>query len=307
MKRSYTNYFAKSGLALVLIWALMFPLSLGTGNVNVVSAQSDLTGIQVGVFNEGSLAAGSDIALRNMFEWMGATVSWVDGASVRSGILNGLDLIAFPGGSPLSFYLALEDAGVNALLQFVASGGSYFGICGGALLATDLLEFCTGSWNTNIPGMTVTIALIEMTVHRNGAGPDLSDEPESYQTCYWGSSFFTPQVPANVIPIMSYSQNDEMGMFVTRYGSGTVFCSSPHPEYEEGDPRDGTTRMDYLNDPDSEWGLLQKVTEWLIDESPDTNPAPFMGFEGIVILAGAVLIVVLIGAIYFYRRRQSTN
>ncbi len=204
-----------------------------------------------------------------------------------------------------SYQLNLTEAGSEAIRQFIASGGSYFGICGGALYATDYLGLCAGSWSTDIPGMTSTISLIEMTVHREGTSPDLSDEPKSYQTLYWSSSFFIPVNPSSIIPIMSYRENYEPGMFLTRYGRGTVFCSSPHPEYEEGDSRDGTIQYDYINDPDSEWGLLQKVTQWLINESPDA-PSNHLGNLGGIVLIGVVtIIVVLFGAIYSYRRRQT--
>jgi Trk-type K+ transport system membrane component len=82
---------------------------------------------------------------------------------------------------------------------------------------------------------------------------------------YWGSAHFYGPGLADAIPIMTYHENGEAGMLVCTYGSGTVFLSSPHPEYEEGDERDGTSFEDELNDPDSEWGLLLKVSIWLVE------------------------------------------
>jgi len=301
------SYFVRISLILFIALILVLPSTLQRTERNTLSAQTDLTGIRVGVFNAGTLAAGSDVALYHMFEWMGATVEYVDGPAIRGGILNSLDILAFPGGSMLSFSFNLTQTGMEQIRIFVASGGSYFGICGGALFATEFLGFCTGSWATDIPGISGGIHLTEMTVHQDCTGPDLSDEPSTYRTLYWGSSFFTPENPTNIIPIMSYPENEEPGMFVARYGSGTLFCSSPHPEYEEGDSRDGTSQYDYLNDPDSEWILLHKISQWLINESP-YNPGASLPPGGLAIILVVIfatgISIIAIGAAYYYRHKQ---
>ncbi len=286
---------------------LIFSVVFHNSEQNLVTAQTNLTDINVGVFNAGTLAADSDIALRGLFEWMGATVQWVNGSSIRGGVLNGLDIIAFPGGSMLSYSTNLNQVGMDLIRQFVASGGSYFGICGGALFATEFLGLSSGTWDTDIPGIGGGTHLTEMNVHRDCIGPDLSDEPSTYETLYWGSSFFTPINPNSIMPIMSYPENNEPGMFVARYGSGTLFVSSPHPEYEEGDARDGTTQYDYLDDPDSEWELLQKITQWLINESP-YNPGLITGVNSILIIASiSAIIIVVVGVAFYYKRKQDTN
>jgi hypothetical protein len=56
-------------------------------------------------------------------------------------------------------------------------------------------------------------------------------------------------------------------MIAFNYGNGTVFLSSPHPEYEEGNMKDGTDLWDLYSDPDSEWGLMLRICEWLLEES----------------------------------------
>ena len=62
-------------------------------------------------------------------------------------------------------------------------------------------------------------------------------------------------------------------MIAFEYGAGTVFLSSPHPEYEENSDRDDTTFGDDLDDPDSEWDLLFRVSKWLIEASSDEPPS----------------------------------
>ena len=300
--RFYRN-FKKTGVALFVIMLLIFPLILQTHRSNSLEAQSELSDVRVGVFNAGTNAFNSDIALWNLFEWMGATVEWLNGPAIRNGALNSLDIVAFPGGSMLSMGFNLTETGIELVRSFVASGGSYFGICGGAMFGTEFIGLCSGIWDNNIPGMSGGTHLIEMTVHQDCAGPNLSDEPTSYETLYWGSSFFRPTDPNSIMPIMSYPSNDEPGMFVGRYGSGTFFISSPHPEYEEGDPRDGTTQFDYLDDSDSEWALLQKVAQWLIEESPH-NPALIGGFHpALIVVIVMAVVIVIVGVVFYYKRR----
>ena len=70
-----------------------------------------------------------------------------------------------------------------------------------------------------------------------------------------------------IIPICTYTDTGFAGMIAFEYGNGTVFLSSPHPEYEEGSMRDGTDFWDSIPDPDSEWDLMLKVCQWLLEES----------------------------------------
>ncbi|MHA1962930.1 MAG: hypothetical protein ACW99U_22300 [Candidatus Thorarchaeota archaeon] len=93
-------------------------------------------------------------------------------------------------------------------------------------------------------------------------------------------------------------------MIAFQYGRGTVFLSSPHPEYEEGSDRDGTDAFDFFEDPDSEWGLLLKVSQWLIEASnetlPESVPENYIGLDMVTtsVLAlgsvGVILVVVVV-------------
>jgi hypothetical protein len=145
-----------------------------------------------------------------------------------------------------------------------------------------------------------------MDVNQASTGPDLSDEPPLYHSLYWGSHYFVPTNPEEVIPILTYAANDGIALCVSRYGYGTTFICGPHPEFEEGSARDGTTQYDYLDDPDSEWGLLEKVTQWLINESSETPPPnPMAGIGGILIVIGVVTVIVIVGIAFFLVRKRS--
>jgi hypothetical protein len=94
-------------------------------------------------------------------------------------------------------------------------------------------------------------------------------------------------------------------MVTFEYGSGTVFLSSPHPENEEGNPRDGTDYEDELDDPDSEWNLLLTISQWLVELAGGPAPNPF---SGVIIIIGVVaVVVVVVGGVglFFMRRRTS--
>jgi len=272
----------------------------------VVQGQTDLADINVGVYN----GAGADddciTALQSLFVWMGSTVISVDATSIESGTLDTLDLLAFPGGSPDMYAAMLSGEGVQLIQQFVASGGAYFGVCGGGMFATRTLEICHGVWQYPVPGIPEAIHLVDLAVNQASTSPDLSNEPATYQVCYWGSHFFAPTNPSDIIPIMSYPTNDGVALCVARYGYGTIFICGPHPEFEEGSPRDGTTLFDALNDPDSEWSLLRRVTQWLIDEASDPlRFNPLAGIGGILVVVGIITIPVAAGIVFIFIRKRN--
>ena len=99
-------------------------------------------------------------------------------------------------------------------------------------------------------------------------------------------------------------------MIAAKYGSGTVFLCGPHPEYEENSDRDGISEFDHLDDPDSEWPLLLKVSLWLIEASPDSPDSPTITPDpwiqiGISLAIFVPLTLVGLGvAIFLLRRRK---
>jgi glutamine amidotransferase-like uncharacterized protein len=307
LKHLNSKTLTRGAICLLVSLALIGSLLPLAPDRTVVTAQTDLANVHIGVYN--GLGADDDCAtaLHSLLTWMGSTVIWVHAASILNGTLNSLDLLAFPGGSPDVYAAALGAVGVQLVQQFVANGGSYFGICGGGMFATRTLGLCQGEWIYPIPGISASVQLTELAVNQASTGPDLSDEPATYQVLYWGSHYFVPTHPEDIIPIMSYTANDGVAMCVSHYGYGTTFICGPHPEFEEGSERDGTTQYDYLHDPDSEWDLLEKVTQWLIDESSETPPPnPFGGLGGILIIAGATTVVVVVGIATFllWKRRR---
>jgi len=228
-----------------------------------------MEGVRVAVYNDRGAMPSSSVALLNMFRWMGAEANYVNATEIQQGVLDDYDMIVFPGGGSSDYSTQLGAVGRIAVVDFVANGGSYFGICGGSVFGTDsYLSLFHGYASGQVNGSGTKI--LPMIVNTNSTGPDLSDEPATYGILYWSSGYFyssNETYMSTVIPIVLYTQNNEPGMIACRYGHGTVFLSFPHPEYEENSALDGTDDFDYHDDPDSEWPLLLKVSLWLIEAS----------------------------------------
>lgn len=259
-------------VALLISPSLMPGYHVVLGQSYSETIRTDLTGINVAVYSDGSALDSSATALKAMFDWMNASTVYVDGDQIRNTtVLDYYDVLVYPGGSSYGYYYELGEEGRQKVREFVACGGSYFGICGGSMFGTNAgLGLFNGVYGSAVAG-TGTY-LMELNVNRSSTGPDLSDEPENYTTLYWGSSYFSGPGMANAIPVMTYPSGGQAAMIVCRYELGTVFLSSPHPEYEEGDSRDGTDAFDYLSDPDSEWGLMLRISIWLVETAGTELP-----------------------------------
>ncbi len=292
-----------------LLTALFLSSVFTSPGARRVEAQTqDLQGVRVAVWN--STMPSSTIAVQAMFEWMNAEVINVLGQDVRDGVLDDVDIFAVPGGSEGYTSTSLGEEGREALRQFVRAGGSYFGICGGStvpLLAT--VHLYEGTITTG-PVVEPSIALRSMTINQDSTGPNLSEEPATYELLFYNSWVINAYNVPGLVIIANYTGTTQPGMIAYTYGSGNVFLSSPHPEFEEGDPRDGTTEYDEYNDPDSEWDLLLKIARWQVDSSPDdttggnTNSGIPIPLE-ILLLAGAagISIVAVVAVVILWRRR----
>jgi glutamine amidotransferase-like uncharacterized protein len=267
---------------------------------------TDLSGVKVAVYSGGPFEAGNNsrIALMHMFEWMSATVELIDPEEICSGALSDYDILAVPGIPAGNTYVELLEEGMNQIRQFVANGGSYIGICGGSMFGLDgYLGLFNGTLRTQIPGIAPGIHLITMTVNHESTGPDLSELPQTYSVLYWGSGYWDAEDMSGITTVMSYPENDRPGMIASRYGYGTYFLSSPHPEWEEGGPRDGTEYFDEFNDSDSEWPLMLSVARWLVDASPAPPPGPDLGLIGIAV-AGVTISVIAVAAMVVILKRR---
>ncbi len=256
--------------------ALLLILSLIIYSPSQSSAQSDantlhdLTGVNVAVYTGNGVLSHSYRALFEMFEWMNATVEPVSATRIQDDFLDDYDIVVFPGGPAGTYSSDLGDDGKQKIIDFVTNGGSYFGICGGSIFGASSLAFFNGTVRAVYePGAAQHLTL--MHINQSSTGPDLAEAPETVLTMYWSSSYFSPRDGFEMTPIALYDYNDEAGMIAFQHEQGTVFLSSPHPEYEEGSDRDDTPFGDDLDDPDSEWDILLRVSKWLVEASVVEN------------------------------------
>jgi glutamine amidotransferase-like uncharacterized protein len=249
----------KAGAVVVVVAALMVT-SL------VFLPVIGLEGVRVAIYTDRGIDATSRIALEKMFLWMHAEVDVIESSVIRDGGLNDYDILAMPSGCWCTERCEILGEEMEIILDFISNGGSYFGIERGASYATNFrLGLFNGSYIPDLNGADTF--LLELDVCKESLGPDLSNEPASYSLLYDASGYFEAADPTGIIPIMTYPGTELPAMIAFSYENGTVFLSSPHPEYEEGSDRDGTDIYDSLEDPDSEWDFMLKICRWLIEAS----------------------------------------
>jgi glutamine amidotransferase-like uncharacterized protein len=260
----------------------------------------------------------SFIACSHMFRWMNASVEPVSGLDIQSGILRNFDLLVLPAFGPSSYERELTPVGKERIRQFLATGGSLFTVCRG----TEFAVICLGILDATLyyfgpAGVQChdthngQLAVTEMRVHQTPTGPDLSDEPPSYMVFTTGASYFEFNDDTEIIPILSYGDTELLGVIAFRYGQGTVLLSCPHPEFEEGNIRDGLSQdhithwptYQNLVDPDSEWDLMHKVACWLVNTSPGFPIELYIGILAFI-AGGFIAVFVVIFALEFRKRSR---
>ena len=94
--------------------------------------------LRAGVFTGiGSMGLSSTELIRYVARSPELDLTLVDGADVRNGALDGLDLFVMPGGSSGVIMGDLGQKGVENLKAFVRRGGAYVGICAGCVILLD--------------------------------------------------------------------------------------------------------------------------------------------------------------------------
>ncbi len=223
-----------------------------------------LEGVQVSIYDDFGVQYQSAIAAQCMFEWMGANATIIDKTDILDGALNTTDILVMPGGCWCDERCdIIGEDDMDLIRQYVLNGGAYFGIDGGASYATSYrMALFNGVLYPDVLG--TGDYLTDVDVNRESSGPNLSDEQASYSLFYENSGYFDIEGMSGIIPIASYHNTSYCCMIAFESGSGRVFLTSPHPEYEEGNTNDGTDYFDTLTDPDSEWTMMLKIAQWLV-------------------------------------------
>ena len=228
------------------------------------SAPKPLHGVRVSIFYDNGVQIQSKIAAEHMFEWMGAVVTTINKTDIDNGILDSTDLLLMPGGLWVDERCTIDgETEMNLIRQYVLNGGAYFGIEGGATYATSFrVGLFDGLLYPDVFG--AQNYLVDIDINLGSSGLNLTNVKSSYNLLYENSGYFDIDDIDGIIPFANYHNTSYYCMVAFEAGNGRVFLSSPHPEYEEGQSRDGTDYFDRLHDSDSEWPLMLKIAEWLL-------------------------------------------
>lgn len=251
---------------------------------------TDLTGVKVAIYEgySSDLCLSSKIALFNMFNWMSASVDYLNSSQIYMGeAIWEYDILVIPDGHATRFESNLGFLGLEIIRNWVEKGGSYFGVRAGATMACKYSFFYETNEEYHLPlfngtGYGPIETLDEMcitTININRTAiPTLTGMPSQLEVLYRVTRYFVPNEGQEMIPIGNYDANGKTGMLACHYGTGCVFISGLNPEFEENSARDGTDYMDEYDDPDSEWPLMFEISKWLVDESewniPETPTEP---------------------------------
>ena len=175
----------------------------------------------------------------------------LDGAAVRAGALDGLDLLVMPGGSSMTEFDSLGTNGVERMKAFVRNGGGYVGTCAGCCLLMDGPKNRARMmpWNssgsegdTMFPAINVNekgakaLGLTEgLHVMRYHGGPFLQPTTNIIADAHlelWGTFAAEASLKGRVNPAKRMFGS---GAIVGgTYGKGRVFVTAAHPEYFNG-------------------------------------------------------------------------
>jgi phosphoribosylformylglycinamidine (FGAM) synthase-like amidotransferase family enzyme len=284
--------------ALLSLLAFSVPRACG-GQPTTLSSSGDLQGIKVALYvsASGTQAEGGNMALWSMFRWMNATVDLTNKTDIKAGRLAGYDILVMPGGSTFQYIAELGQDGEQKVKDFISNGGSYFGVCGGARFAcNEALALLDLSYVTPVPNLSTGIYMVELTLNKSSGIDGFSAKPDTFSTLFWGSAYLDFHNSVGVTPVATYPNSSLAAMIAFGYGQGRVFISSPHPEYEEDSDRDGTSAFDYLNDTDSEWGIMQNVANWLVDNSAGGSITTMLLFGSFVVVVATASVILIIMA-----------
>ncbi len=249
MKKSFLLVFAVSA-AVICGCATAPECPVGDGCGQAV-AQA-LPPLKVGVYaDKGPGGIGAVEWFRLVQESPEMELRLLDGAAVRAGGLDGLDLLVMPGGSSKEEFRTLGTNGVEKMKAFIRAGGGYVGTCAGCCLLMDGPKSRARMMPWNTTGSEGSTMFPTFMLNAKGAAAlGLKEGPHVMR--YHGGPFLWPTT--NVIADARLEMWGTFGAEATMkgrvdqkkrmygagaivggtYGKGRVFATSAHPEYFNG-------------------------------------------------------------------------
>jgi len=236
-------------------------------------SEDDKHSIDVGIYSGTGSFAPSVSALIQAIEFAGYSTEKFDEAYIYNENLNKYFVIVFPGGDPREYTLALGPIGRSRIQGFVEFGGGFVGLGAGAAIAgidSGLtigigLFGGTANWPVsqirNYPEYTVTDIILSDADHHISRSLD-----DQFTSLYrWGPDFQILN-GFNTDIIFVYALTNTPSVIAVSHGLGRCVLSGVQLEIEENDGRDSTDFGQELNDPDSEWIILERIIRYCMTE-----------------------------------------
>lgn len=234
--------------------------------------------VTIGLYADEGAAPACIIAAENMFQWMGHTTKRIFSDDINNYNIADIDIFYFPGGSTAPYMDSITENGKDYIRFMIKRGCAYIGTCAGAIFACEVQDWGCVSSSTKQLGIFPGIASGPNT--EIFAYPEIGmckinfSEPhqitqnleDSIWIMYYNGPFFTINDGADAICIGNFDITNGPAIVACEYGEGRVFLTSPHPEWEEDDSRDGVSYFDMHDDKGSDWPLMKNATNWCIEK-----------------------------------------
>ncbi|MCK4596377.1 hypothetical protein KAT73_06315 [candidate division WOR-3 bacterium] len=230
-------------------------------------------------------------ATEKMFEWMGYTVELIKAEYINEVGLDSFRMLCVPGGNMYQYAQDISLEGKEKIIDFIQSGGSYIGICGGGYFASEKVIWqeqqlpmtSLGIFPGTAKGPIDEIVpfpdqeVVKVNIVDSNHPITQSEQDTMWILYYWGP-IFIPNEDAEVSILGRYDRGDYPAMIAFNCGRGRVFITGPHPEIEEDSDRDGVVFVDTvigdvtyrsedeLNDRGSDWEFMKKAAFWCLKE-----------------------------------------
>lgn len=230
--------------------------------------------------------------VQNLVSKLGFTSEILSSEQIINGDLFGFDGLIFPGGLGAFYGLRNYKGFDDAVRYFVANGGGYMGVCGGAFVAGLSMTEALRSYCPN------TLGLIDAAIasppwiryirqYREATGErvvvtcKITEEPHPIVEPYQGQTIdivysggpLIRDIGPDVIPLLTYIDDimplGDVALCCSIFGKGRVVISSPHPETPWGE--------ELVNSGCQEWLYLNMI-DW-VSQPEETAYYPFLPWE----------------------------
>ena len=162
----------------------------------------------------------------------------VDAADIRQGVLSTATTLIMPGGGDRFFAEHLAGQGNDYIRAFVADGGTFIGICGGAYYGCQNIDWRDGEISAprelGFFKGTATGPIPQFCHNRaTSTATRVTGPMGTHLVYYWGGPLFNGDF-TNVDILARYTDlpQNPPAIISSQLGKGRWVLSSPHPEYD---------------------------------------------------------------------------